>query len=194
MQPNCGCCCKGYKPHHGPCATAAFASVAQAWATSSSRACRSGGVCLRWRSGSRGRAASSGSCPTLTPAACIASSAAATSRRASTRPRTPATGERRSARFASTYDRSIARSRSSRFQMFTPRSNCSFFPLSLWPMQFYPSLNRSKCCGKGICTGEFLIPDAFSFSSSTIYTEMCCVFVGLPTVQTWKQAASLYLP
>jgi len=25
----------------------------------------------------------------------------------------------------------------------------------LMSMQFYSSLNRSKCCGKGICTGEF---------------------------------------
>ena len=23
-------------------------------------------------------------------------------------------------------------------------------------LQFYPSLNRSKCCAKGICTGEYL--------------------------------------
>ncbi|OEL37457.1 hypothetical protein BAE44_0001524, partial [Dichanthelium oligosanthes] len=33
---------------------------------------------------------------------------------------------------------------------------------------FYPSLNRSKCCGKGICTGNFPCSHAFSFSNTAI--------------------------
>ena len=58
-------------------------------------------------------------------------------------------------------------------------------------MQFYPSLNTSKCCGKGICTGEFPSSQCLFFQASRYHnTDRWCVFVGLLTFRFWKQAAS----